>query len=140
LVLTKARRSNRGGVSITRKVLFICTANIQRSLTAEHYFTSLYSSSPKKSVAFKSAGVSFKECQRNNSTLCTVELLKWADQIFVFEQMHIDRIVEHTGQRFVDKIHNFDIEDRYQYMQDELVELLRARFKAVFYSSKNLIE
>jgi len=54
--------------------------------------------------------------------------------------MHIDRIVEHTGQRFVDKIHNFDIEDRYQYMQDELVELLRARFKAVFYSSKNLIE
>ncbi|MBE9396323.1 hypothetical protein IOQ59_03515 [Pontibacterium sp. N1Y112] len=48
------------------KVLFICTANIQRSLTAEHVCRTLY---PEHQ--FKSAGVSKKECARNNSTLCT---------------------------------------------------------------------
>jgi predicted protein tyrosine phosphatase len=106
------------------KILFICTANIQRSLTAEHYFKSLY-----PQITFKSAGVSAKECKRNGSTLCTVELLEWADQVFVFEQMHTDRIVEHTGQKFVDKIYNLDIEDRYQYMDEGLVIELQVRIK-----------
>ncbi len=103
------------------KVLFICTANIQRSLTAEHYFKPLY-----PQITFKSAGVSAKECKRNGSRLCTVELLEWADLIFVFEQMHIGRIVDYTGQRFVHKIYNLDIEDCYLYMQEELIKELLA--------------
>ncbi len=113
--------------TLPSKILFVCTANIQRSLTAEHYFKTLYPPSPQKSVTFKSAGVSTKECIRNGSTLCTVELLEWADQVFVFEQMHIDRIVEHTGQRFVHKIQNLGIEDCYQYMQEELLMVMQAR-------------
>lgn len=113
--------------TLPSKVLFVCTANIQRSLTAEHYFKSLYPPSSPKRVVFKSAGVSAKECKRNRSKLCTVELLEWADQIFVFEQMHIDRIVEHTHQRFVHKIHNLDIQDCYQYMEEKLIEKLHIR-------------
>jgi predicted protein tyrosine phosphatase len=103
------------------KILFVCTANIQRSLTAEHYCKPLY-----PSMTFKSAGVSRKECERNGSTLCTVELLKWADQVFVFEQKHIDRIIEYTGDRFVEKIHNLEIDDCYEYMQKELIEKLQS--------------
>ena len=101
------------------RVLFVCTANIQRSLTAEHLFKSMY-----PLVQFKSAGVSRKECSRNNSTLCTDELLSWADVVFVFEQMHLDRIQEHTGTRFGSKIVNLEVDDIYQYMQPTLVELL----------------
>ncbi len=108
-------------------VLFICTANIQRSLTAEHYCKPLY-----PQIEFKSAGVSRKECERNNSGLCTIDLLEWADQIFVFEQMHIDRIVEHTNQEFVHKIFNLNIDDSYQYMQKELVTLLQAKIQESF--------
>jgi predicted protein tyrosine phosphatase len=120
------------GNSLPSKVLFVCTANIQRSLTAEHYFTSFYSPSSSKRVTFKSAGVSAKECKRNGSALCTVELLEWADQVFVFEQMHIDRIVEYTGQRFLHKIHNLDIEDRYQYMEEGLIRKLSTGAKRWF--------
>lgn len=104
------------------KVLFICTTNIQRSLTAENVCRTIYSSHE-----FKSAGVSKKECERNNSTLCTQELLQWADIIFVFEALHIQRIVEHTGQQFVDKTVNLNIEDRYQYGQTELVDLIKSK-------------
>ena len=106
------------------KILFVCTANIQRSLTAEHLFKSIY-----PHILFKSAGVSHRECMRNRSTLCTVELLEWASQIFVFEQMHINRIVEHTGQEFAHKMHNLNIDDCYQYMQKELITLLQARLQ-----------
>ncbi|MEH6443038.1 MAG: hypothetical protein V7784_03990 [Oceanospirillaceae bacterium] len=105
------------------KVLFVCTANIQRSLTAEHLFRSLFSN-----VIFKSAGVSRRECARNNSQLCTIELLDWADQVFVFEQKHLDRIIQHTGEQFLSKISNLEIDDNYQYMQPELVEELKKKF------------
>ncbi len=52
-------------------VLFICTANIQRSLTAEHYCKPLF-----LQIRFKSAGVSRKECECNNSNLCITDLLE----------------------------------------------------------------
>ncbi|MEH6446378.1 MAG: hypothetical protein V7784_20980 [Oceanospirillaceae bacterium] len=109
------------------KVLFICTANIQRSLTAEHLFTTLY-----PQVEFRSAGVSKKECARNNSTLCTEQLLAWADTIFVFEQMHIDRINENTDGNSMAKITNLEIPDIYQYKDPELIELLKKKLKGNF--------
>lgn len=108
-------------------ILFLCTANIQRSRTAEELFKSRY---PDHS--FRSAGLSEKECSRNESTLCTEEMLQWADHVYVFEQMHIDRIEQHTGQRYIHKIECLEIEDIYQYMQAELVENLEQidwRFK-----------
>lgn len=109
------------------RVLFICTANIQRSLTAEHLFKSLY-----PQVEFRSAGVSKKECARNHSTLCTMQLLAWADSIFVFEQMHIDRISENTDGSALQKIVNLEIDDIYQYNDPKLIELLIKKLKGRF--------
>jgi predicted protein tyrosine phosphatase len=109
------------------RVLFVCTSNIQRSLTAEHLFTSLY-----PQVEFRSAGVSKKECTRNNSTLCTEQLLAWAGSIFVFEQMHIDRISENTDGSALQKIVNLEIDDIYQYNDLELIELLKKKLKGRF--------
>ena len=109
------------------RVLFVCTANIQRSLTAEHLFKLLY-----PQVEFRSAGVSKKECARNHSTLCTAKLLAWADSIFVFEQMHIDRISENTDGSALQKIVNLEIDDIYQYNAPELIELLKKKLKGRF--------
>jgi predicted protein tyrosine phosphatase len=63
----------------------------------------------------------------NDSQLCTEELLEWADKVFVFEKMHLDRIIEYTGDKFLRKISNIDIEDRYQFMDQELVRLLKLK-------------
>lgn len=48
-------------------------------------------------------------------------MLQWANKVFIFEDMHLERIVENTGDIFIHKIHNLNIDDIYQYMQDELI-------------------
>jgi predicted protein tyrosine phosphatase len=100
-------------------ILLLCTANIQRSKTAEELFRAA-----NKNHQYKSAGLSERYVQKANSTLCTEKMLQWADQIYVFEQQHIDRIQSHTGDVYLPKITNLDIPDDYQYFQRELVLLL----------------
>lgn len=103
--------------------LFLCTANKQRSKTAEELFNTI-----DKSNHYKSAGLSAKYVTKAGSSLCTPELLKWADKIYVFEDSHIKRIQQYTGDVFLSKITNLCIEDKYQYFQRELVLLILERF------------
>lgn len=107
-------------------ILFLCTANLQRSKTAEEIFRAANSEHE-----YKSAGLSSKYVQKANSTLCTEEMLKWAVRIYVFEQQHIDRIKEHTGVVYLPKITNLNIPDNYQYFQRELVLLLLNRVSSI---------
>ena len=100
-------------------ILFLCTANIQRSKTAEEIFRAT-----NKNHQYKSAGLSEKYVKKANSTLCTEEILQWADLIYVFEQQHINRIQSHTGDVYLPKITNLNIPDVYQYFQRELVMIL----------------
>ncbi|UTW03088.1 hypothetical protein KDX31_17445 [Amphritea atlantica] len=101
-------------------ILFLCTANLQRSRTAEDLFRPQF-----KQHVFRSAGLSEKECTRNGSALCTEALLKWADTIYVFEPMHLERIRQHTGELYMKKIQCLHIEDIYQYMQPKLISELK---------------
>ena len=98
-------------------ILFICTVNIQRSKTAEEIFRALDSGSNE----YRSAGLSAKYTQKAGSTLCTEEMLRWADVIYVFEEMHIKRIQEHTNELYLSKVINLDIADVFEYFQRELV-------------------
>ncbi|WP_415912774.1 phosphotyrosine protein phosphatase [Neptuniibacter sp. QD37_11] len=107
------------------KILFVCTANIQRSLTAEHRCREWF---PEHE--YRSAGVSKKECGRNGTTLCSELMLKWADVVMVFESMHEARILEHTGSKHQHKIINLGIPDIYQYDQPELHHILRAKIES----------
>ncbi len=109
-------------------ILFLCTANIQRSKTAEEMFRTANSNHE-----YKSAGLSSKYVQKASSTLCTEDMLKWADQIYVFEQQHVERIQKHTGCVYLPKISNLNIPDDYKYFQRELVLLLLERVKLVSY-------
>lgn len=104
-------------------VLFLCTANVQRSRTAEELFSVL-----DESNIYKSAGLSKKYVEKAETTLCTEELLDWADKIYIFEDLHIERITRYTDKKHLHKITNLKIEDKYQYFQRELVLLLLEKF------------
>ena len=101
------------------KFLFLCTSNIHRSKTAQDYFQSFDSVNE-----YKSAGLNERNCKKFGSTLCSEELLEWADIVFVMEEKHIERIKLYTADRFIDKIINLDIEDEYGYMDQKLIEHL----------------
>ena len=97
-------------------ILFICSRNQWRSPTAENIFKD------RQGIQVRSAGTA-------NSARVRVseKILQWADLIFVMEKKHKARIVEKfpsiCSQK---KIVVLDIADEYQYMDDELIETLRA--------------
>lgn len=102
------------------RILFLCTANLHRSRTAEDYFKSKYNRHE-----FKSAGLSDKYCKKYGTTLCTTTLLDWADKVFVMEGMHVERIAIYAGENYLGKLGILNIEDVYKYMQKELIEKLK---------------
>lgn len=111
-------------------ILYLCTSNLNRSRTAEDYFAA---KDPQH--VYRSAGLSEKECRRNSTTLCSEELLQWADVVFVMEDEHVRRIEQYTGQRFLGKVINLDIPDVYQYGESALIEQLEKRRDATQFES-----
>lgn len=104
-------------------ILFLCTSNLNRSKTAE-----LYCQKKFTSHTFGSAGLSEKYCKEHGTTVCTEDKLIWADRVFVMEDMHLERIVEHTGDEFFDKITSLNIPDQYKFQSRELLYILKSRF------------
>lgn len=105
-----------------RKVLFVCTANQQRSPTAEE----LYKNDPRFTV--DSAGI---------STLfgrsVTKKRLKWADIVVAMEQRHEDAIRHGFPDLAAQKpFLVLGIPDVYQYMEPELQEEIKTRFEKVY--------
>ncbi len=74
-----------------------------------------------KNNVYLSAGLSAKYTEKSGSTLCTIEMLTWADKVFVFESEHIKRIQKYAGDDFLSKVVNLNIEDEFYYFQRELV-------------------
>ena len=105
-----------------KKILFVCSANKQRSKTASDYFS-------EKLVTFEfdSAGTNHKICNKEGTQPITIELMKWADLIIVMEEKHRKLIVGNGGSEFGKKIHVLSIPDRFKYYQKELIELLEQK-------------
>ncbi|MCM3783525.1 protein tyrosine phosphatase [Neobacillus mesonae] len=102
---------------ITIKLLFICSRNKWRSLTAEKVFEqyTMYD--------VRSAGTEEKARIRVNAGH-----IGWADLIFVMEKKHERRLKEKFVQELYDKpVIRLDIPDEYRYMDEELIELLKIR-------------
>jgi predicted protein tyrosine phosphatase len=100
-----------------RKVLFVCTANLQRSPTAETMFQGW-----KGIWIAKSAGI-MPDPTRNP---LTQELIDWANVIIVMEPIHSHYITSHF-QCNPDKIRLLNIPDRYFRDDPELMTLLRRK-------------
>lgn len=95
-------------------ILFICSRNKWRSRTAETIFNN------NGKHAIRSAGTENSARIKLNQ-----KMLDWADLIFLMEKKHANRM----HQKFVvdaskKEIIILDIPDDYEYMDEELVEIL----------------
>jgi predicted protein tyrosine phosphatase len=100
-----------------KRFLFVCSQNRFRSPTAEQVF------STHSGVECSSAGTN-----HDADNPLTPELVQWADIIFVMETTHRTKLNSRFGSYLKNKhVVCLDIPDEYQYMDPELVRLLRAR-------------
>jgi predicted protein tyrosine phosphatase len=98
------------------KILFICSRNRWRSLTAEKIFDGV------NGLHARSAGT-----EPSARIRVTSGHLSWADLIFVMEKKHLRRLQDKFPEDLADKkIICLHIPDDYEFMQPELVDLLEA--------------
>ena len=109
-----------------KHILFVCSANKQRSKTADDYFSAKY-----PDLHFDSAGTNLKICQQEGTNPLTEEMVEWADVIFVMEKRHKDQINQHTSERHSAKIKVLNIPDRFKYYQKELIALLEEKVAGI---------
>jgi predicted protein tyrosine phosphatase len=105
-----------------QKLLFVCSQNKLRSLTAEKMLDS------NPDFAVKSAGT-----EHNARQKITAGMIGWADMIFVMERKHRDRL----NQKFREEIRGkqvitLNIPDDFDFMQPELIEILEHRLGEYF--------
>jgi protein-tyrosine phosphatase len=94
-------------------VLFVCSRNQWRSPTAEHIFKGLPGISVKSAGTEKAARITVNQ-----------KMLQWADIVFVMEKKHKTRMEERFPSLPM-KIVILDIPDDYQFMDPELVGMLK---------------
>jgi predicted protein tyrosine phosphatase len=103
-----------------KKILFVCSRNRIRSLTAEH----LFAKSPD--VQVRSAGT-----EKDARVRVTAGHIGWADLIVVMERRHRERLEQRFDAEMAGKaIVCLDIPDDFEYMDEELVATLRTRLAA----------
>lgn len=104
------------------RILFVCTVNRMRSATAHKIFED------DARLEVKSAGT-----DKSATTVLSQELLDWADTIVVMEKHHRNTIRQRFPDVYKDKkIVCLYIPDDYDFMQDELIGLLKDKFESVF--------
>jgi predicted protein tyrosine phosphatase len=99
------------------KLLFVCSQNRFRSLTAERIFSGI------PGIQVRSAGT-----QPDARIVVTEGHIGWADIIFLMEKSHLNRLRRKfrealQGKRTVTLL----IPDEYQLMQPDLIDELRAK-------------
>jgi predicted protein tyrosine phosphatase len=102
---------------VERKILFVCTGNIDRSPTAEELFRKV------EGLSVKSAGTSEVAKVR-----LTKQLIDWADEIYVMEFEHLQAVLSMVPNSWM-KIEVLDIPDIYVRDQPELKKLILEKMK-----------
>ena len=98
------------------KLLFLCSQNKRRSLTAKKMFDGY------NGHEVRSAGT-----ESNARIKVTNGLLGWADILFCMEKKHLRRIREKYSDIVSDKkIVCLNITDEYEYMDEDLQEILES--------------
>jgi predicted protein tyrosine phosphatase len=100
-----------------QKILFICSQNKLRSPTAEQVFSEM-------------PGLDVFSAGTNNDavTPLTSELIKWADKIFVMENMHRQKLQKRFRSSLNGKkIICLGIPDDFNYMDPELIAILKKK-------------
>lgn len=110
-------------------VLFVCTVNRMRSLTANVIFKDDHR------MNVRSAGVAENaKCRMN------LENLSWANYIFVMEKFHRNQIRKEFPEIYNTKrIICMYIPDDYDYMDDSLIEILKKKFEFLWATEINRV-
>ena len=105
------------------KILFVCTANILRSKTAEV----IYKDDERFEV--QSVGTSTME---DVGTPISYEKLNWADWIVVMDVNHKQHIQFKFPEIYANKkLICLNIPDDFEFMQKELITLIKIRFEKI---------
>ena len=98
-------------------MLFVCSRNRRRSPTAECVFAGV------AGLQALSAGTS-----DDAETPISADLVEWADVVFAMEDRHRRKLRERFGSVLQEKpVLVLRIQDSYEFMEEELVRLLRER-------------
>lgn len=96
-------------------ILFVCSRNIWRSRTAETIYKN------RQDHKVKSAGT-----EPSAKVRVSAKSILWADMIFVMEKKHRQRLSDKFANEIAGKaIIILDIEDDYEYMDPELIEMIQ---------------
>ena len=99
-----------------QNVLFVCSQNKLRSPTAEQVFAS------HPGIEVLSAGTN-----NDADNPLTAELVRWADIIFVMERAHRNKLQKRFKADLKARVICLDIPDEYEFMDERLVRLLKAK-------------
>lgn len=100
-----------------KNILFVCSQNRLRSPTAEAVF------SEYPNVNAIGAGTN-----SDSETSVSGDLIEWADVILVMEDSHRAKIAKKYRELLKDKkLAVLDIPDIYEYMDEELIQILKKR-------------
>ena len=102
-------------------VLVVCGRNKKRSRTAEYIFKN------DDRLFIRSVGLSPKSERKISAHDIT-----WADIIFVMENGYKSRILEMYRSMPCPRVEVLHIEDEYEYLDEDLIELLRDRMNDSF--------
>jgi len=99
------------------RILFVCHYNRKRSATAERIF------GKDPSLEVRSAGTSEDALVKINQ-----RMLDWADIVFTMDDAQLEDLSRmFPGHPVLDRVVCLDILDRYDFLDPELVALLRER-------------
>jgi predicted protein tyrosine phosphatase len=102
-----------------QKLLFVCSRNKFRSLTAEKLFEGV------PGYQARSAGT-----QPDARIVVTEGHIRWADLIFVMEKSHLNRMRQKYAEALEGKrVITLHIPDDYVFMQPELIDELRGKLE-----------
>jgi len=107
------------------KVVFICSANKDRSATAEESALELY---PEHH--YDSAGTNQKICFQLGTQYVSKEMIDTADIVLAMENKHKKEILKLFGTAHGKKISVLGVRDRYEFGNAELKEILKEKLAA----------
>ena len=105
---------------VMKRILFVCSGNVDRSPTAEALLRG------RKGLEVKSAGT-----WEGAQTVISKELIDWADTVFVMEEHHKEALkaIDPAAEK---KIVVLDINDQYLRNDPELVMVLKEKLSKYF--------
>lgn len=105
-----------------KNILFVCSANKDRSKTAEDYYSKHY-----PDLYFDSAGTNKNTCNKLGTCYIIKEQLDLADKVFVMENKHLKALKELFGNKYYNKVTVLNINDIYKYGSKELIKILKTK-------------